>query len=348
MKHIHYLFLLVLFLTACKNTSDTKYRPASTGNPYDVLIIVPDDLRSSAGYDSLKNVLQQSCEMIEPEEPFVDTRTIKPEQMSGVLKKHRNIFMLRTNPDYDESQIGVSYDLYATPQMVVYIDGRNSDSLASIIHRRRNQIQKLIDKTEKERFVARMTRLPEPKLSDTIAKMFGIQMTIPRGYQLRNAIGSNFLWFSYEMPESSQGVFMYTYPIDSARKFNTNDIIKLRNDFGALIPGGAEGSYMSTSEALSPISRKVIINGRPWIETRGFWELENDFMGGPFVSYTTIDPNSDRVLCIDEYVYSPTPGKGYRNFLRQLESIVNTVSFEKGGTSNITTDTVRDSSLNNQ
>ena len=341
MKHFHYLLLLAFALAACKNTQESKYKPASTGNPYDVVIVTPDQLRNTAGYDSLKNVLQQSCEMIEPEEPFADIRTIKPDQISGVLKKHRNIFMLRTSPDTEESKIGISYDLYAAPQMIVYIDGRNSDSLASIIHRRRTQIQTLLDQTEKERFVNRMTRLPEPELNDTIAKMFGIQMTVPRGYKLRNAIGSNFLWFSHEMPESSQGIFMYTYPMDTTRQFNTSDIIDLRNSFGALIPGGAEGSYMSTSDAFEPVSKKIIINGRPWIETRGFWELENDFMGGPFVSYSTVDPNNKRVLCIDEYVYSPKPGKGYRNFLRQLEAIVRTVSFEKPNSAGSAQDSIR-------
>jgi hypothetical protein len=69
----------------------------------------------------------------------------------------------------------------------------------------------------------------------------------------------------------------------------------------------------------------VKINGREWIELRGFWEVEKDFMGGPFVSYTTLDEREGELLTIDCYVYSPKYGK--RNFLRPLEHLVFGVTF---------------------
>ncbi len=47
------------------------------------------------------------------------------------------------------------------------------------------------------------------------------------------------------------------------------------------------------------------IGDRTWAELRGFWDVENDFMGGPFVSYSTLDEATGRVLTIDGYVYSP-------------------------------------------
>ena len=50
-------------------------------------------------------------------------------------------------------------------------------------------------------------------------------------------------------------------------------------------------------------------------------------MGGPFVSYTTLDEREGELLTIDCYVYSPKYGK--RNFLRPLEHLVYSVSFPK-------------------
>ena len=67
------------------------------------------------------------------------------------------------------------------------------------------------------------------------------------------------------------------------------------------------------------------INGRSWIELRGLWEVENDFMGGPFVSYTTLDERTNRLITLDCYVYSPKYGK--RNYLRALEHLVYVISF---------------------
>ena len=57
----------------------------------------------------------------------------------------------------------------------------------------------------------------------------------------------------------------------------------------------------------------------------GFWFVQNDFMGGPFVTYATFDPVQRRVLCVDCFVYSPKEPK--RNLLRQLQHTVWSVEF---------------------
>ena len=75
----------------------------------------------------------------------------------------------------------------------------------------------------------------------------------------------------------------------------------------------------------SPEYRTVKIGDRAWIEMRGLWDVENDFMGGPFVSYTTVNEQTGRVLTLDCYVYSPKYGK--RNYLRALEHLVYLIDF---------------------
>lgn len=58
---------------------------------------------------------------------------------------------------------------------------------------------------------------------------------------------------------------------------------------------------------------------------RGFWDVEGDFMGGPFVSYTTVDTATDRVFTLDCYVYSPKLPK--RNYMREVEHLLHLVKF---------------------
>jgi hypothetical protein len=55
------------------------------------------------------------------------------------------------------------------------------------------------------------------------------------------------------------------------------------------------------------------------IEVRGLWDLENDFMGGPFISYTFLDEKNNRVVTLDGYIYYPNETK--RTHLRELEAI---------------------------
>ncbi|RLD32764.1 MAG: DUF4837 domain-containing protein, partial [Bacteroidetes bacterium] len=48
---------------------------------------------------------------------------------------------------------------------------------------------------------------------------------------------------------------------------------------------------------------------------------------GPFISFTFVDPQLERVITVDAYVYNP--GDLKRNFIRQMEAICYTISFEK-------------------
>ena len=48
-------------------------------------------------------------------------------------------------------------------------------------------------------------------------------------------------------------------------------------------------------------------------------------MGGPFVSYTTIDTATNSIITIDGYVFSPVLHK--RNYVREMEHLVYTVEF---------------------
>jgi hypothetical protein len=61
------------------------------------------------------------------------------------------------------------------------------------------------------------------------------------------------------------------------------------------------------------------------VEIRGIWKVHNDFMGGPFVSYTFVNPNNNKIITLYGYVYKPNTEK--RDLLRQVETILYSVSF---------------------
>ena len=67
---------------------------------------------------------------------------------------------------------------------------------------------------------------------------------------------------------------------------------------------------------------------------RGFWDVEGDFMGGPFVSYTTVDTATDRVFTLDCYVYSPKLPK--RNYMREVEHLLHLAAFAATGSASAT------------
>ena len=149
-------------------------------------------------------------------------------------------------------------------------------------------------------------------------------MKIPKGYILAQQ-SDDFLWFRYEFPAASQGFMLYSYPYEGKQSLSEEALRAARNRFAARIPGPSDGSYMTTSKVFTPRYRFFRLEGRAWVEMRGFWDVEGDFMGGPFVSYTTVDTATDRVFTLDCYVYSPKLPK--RNYMREVEHLLHLVKF---------------------
>jgi hypothetical protein len=193
----------------------------------------------------------------------------------------------------------------------------------------------VLEMAERNRTIEYAKKQGAKALEKIIKEEFDIEMPISNGYLFR-AESDDFVWASNEYPVASQGFFIYTHPFNGKASITTEALVKARNEFAKRIPGPTDGSYMTTVKRIPNIEddgytdflpqRKVVkINGREWIELRGFWEVEKDFMGGPFVSYTTLDEREGELLTIDCYVYSPKYGK--RNFLRPLEHLVFGVTF---------------------
>jgi len=102
-------------------------------------------------------------------------------------------------------------------------------------------------------------------------------------------------------------------------------IIILRDSIAARHVHGAAPEYVMYTDILRPVfQKKVKINGKLWLETRGLWRLDNPFMGGPFVNYSYQDSINKRVIMIDIFLYAA--GLEKHKYLRELEAICSTLS----------------------
>ena len=71
----------------------------------------------------------------------------------------------------------------------------------------------------------------------------------------------------------------------------------IRDSIGKIhVPGRLPNSYMITEQAYRPYYYITQINGLESILTKGTWEVENDFMAGPFVNYIIKDTKNNRYI----------------------------------------------------
>lgn len=327
----------MLFSTAgCDSfRSLTGAKKTAQGSPYEVLVVCDGREWESALGEELRSVLESPVEMLNQVEPMFNVVRITARDFKHLLPSYRNILKVLCSPEVKEASILAQYDVVASPQIVLTFQGPSINSMVEYLKTNGNSLLQVLEIAERNRTIEYARKQGAKALEKIVREEFDIEMSISNGYLFR-AESDDFLWASNEYPAASQGFFIYTHPFNGKASVTTEALVKARNEFAGRIPGPSDGSYMTTVRRIPNVEddgyvdflpqRKVVkINGREWIELRGFWEVEKDFMGGPFVSYTTLDEGE--LLTIDCYVYSPKYGK--RNFLRPLEHLVYGVNFPK-------------------
>ena len=331
-----FIVVMLCFWGSCDSfRSLTGAKKTAQGSPYEVLVVCDGREWESALGEELRATLETPVEMLNQVEPMFNVVRITARDFKHLLPSYRNILKVLCSPEVKEASIVAQYDVVASPQIVLTFQGPSTAAMVEYLKQNGASLLQVLEMAERNRTIEYAKKQGAKALQKIVREEFDMDMIIPNGYIFR-AESDDFLWLSNEYPVASQGFFIYPHPFKGKASITTEALVKVRNEFAKRIPGPSEGSYMTTVKRIPNVEddgyidflpqRKVVkIDGREWIELRGFWEVERDFMGGPFVSYTTLDEREGELVTLDCYVYSPKYGK--RNFLRALEHLVYGITF---------------------
>ncbi len=326
MKKIVCLVLLSCGLSmGCKAfRSVTDTTKTSQGAPYELIVVIDQPLWEGDLGTALRETFQAPIPYLMEEEPHFTMMRVPDTSYKGLIADHRNILKVLVDPSVEVPEVGVRYNVTAAPQIVATLQGPTAAALTQFVSLNRETLAALFEAAERDRSIAFARQFNQPEHEKLIREMFGVEMHVPQGYVLAQR-SDDFVWFRYEFPTASQGFMLYSYPYEGAEAIDEASLLEARNRFVKRVPGPSDGSYMTTATVFAPQYRMFRLEGRLWFEMRGFWDVEGDFMGGPFVSYTTIDTTTNRVLTLDTYVFSPKQPK--RNYLRETEHLLYLMHF---------------------
>ena len=329
----NYLFLLFITITVigCDSTSSKKankdYLTDSTGSPYELVVVCENTLWEDEVGTDIKKAFQENVPMLNQPEPKFRLMHKRMSGFKGIFTRHRNIIIFKvdsTLPQDKRMMYGVNYDQWAKPQVVVSLTTKTPELMETLFDSKKDEILNVFEEAEQVRFEKKLKAYASTTIDTLLRNNFDIEISLPKNYKVRNQIDSSFVWLSYEMPISSQGIVIYSYPYNG-EELTTEFLLNKRNEFISNIPGQLPNTHMKNSNAYAPITTEMNSNGIQWTKLAGFWNVKNDFMGGPYRNYTTIDAVRNRVLSIDCYVYSPDSNKGQRNYIKQLNAVIKTI-----------------------
>ena len=243
---------------------------------------------------------------------------INPEAFKGVFKFYANVLVVGVDMKYEESKMTLEKDLYARPQVVEGLYASTDQTFVKLLETHQKDILKVFNENE----FARERKLLEKNYSGAVLaqvqKQFGVSIKVPQDVDDMK-VGKNFLWASASKKDFQQNVCVYTLPLSETLSFEEvrDSVMKVN------IPGDREDQWMETDRRTVMVDD---ITRNDLIVVRGLWDMRNDAMGGPFVSYVYADTVRHRFLVVEGFVFAPDKKK--RPIMRQLEAALQTVKFE--------------------
>lgn len=325
------LLLLVplLMLSACEG----KVRhERSTGKTNEILVVTNDKEQWNSEVGKLiRDFFEQPLAGLPQPEPMFRLFNIADENMNKVFRSQHNILIVDIKPGFAKALVETRSNHWARPQRLIKITAPDVASFKQAFEQHKTAFLKAFNELEILRTNQQFKMAKSVKLENIIQKKFGFDMQLPGGFVVGSETDS-FIWLRQSMHKVKQdvelGIMIYTEPYTDTSLFNPNTILSRRDSLSSLhISGPSEGSFMVISRGfVEPVFNQMDdFLGAYAIETRGLWMVENDFMGGPFISFTFPDPKLERLVTVDGYVYNP--GDLKRNFIRQMEAIFHTISF---------------------
>ncbi|RIA08198.1 LOW QUALITY PROTEIN: uncharacterized protein DUF4837 [Flavobacteriaceae bacterium MAR_2010_72] len=324
MKNSFLAFTLAVLLVACGGDSKNKrIVPNSSGNIKNVSVVVDNLLWEDTVGEAIRSVLAAPLEGLPQDEPIFDLSQMPTQVFSGFTTKNRTILKIEKGKPADTK---ILTDVYAKPQVLALITGETN---AEIEEQLMANAEKIIDAFKKAEIKEQQRRIALSLFDDEpLQENLGINLKFSSVYRIAKK-EDHFFWIRKDTKTGTMDLLVYQVPLDAIRKGDSAvvDVVKLRDSIGKNhIPGRIEGAHMTTENAYSPYIFQTIIDNKPTLETKGIWDVKNDFMSGPFINYAIEDQVNDRYVVIEGYVFAPSVQK--RDYIFELESIIRSVKIK--------------------
>lgn len=310
---------MLLFVVACGNREQHSHGQSAKTNH--LTVIIEDQLWNGEVGDSIRKKFAAPIVGLQQEEPLFNITQYPLRLMEGYSSNDRNILVIKRE---EANKFKVEKDKNAKPQNVFYLSGQSVPKILQLLEANAASVIATIRETE--------LGVTQKQIDSSLLEIkalkdsFHIGLRIPSAYKMAMS-DHRFLWLKKDMVSGNMNVLVYDVPLHCLQKgVLVENITRMRDSVGALyIHGTIADSKMITERAFAPYLSHTKMQDRKTYETRGTWELSNDYMSGPFVNLAIVDKTRKRILVLEGFCYAPSKEK--RELLHELEAIIRSVTF---------------------
>lgn len=300
--------LIFLLLTSCGLTGKNRKKPASTGQPYEIVLEGDTD-------SIVTRILTEDVPALPQPEPLCKLIQVKKGKTKGsYLLVRTRIIVNITDKDF---AVKLNHDENAAPQNIIRINARSVQQLRERLNG--EKLRQIVDEAELKHLAEIISNNPNKQnkeMQEEIKKTFGLDMKIPVSMNASKK-AKDFIWISNNASTGMQNLLIMKVKSEERRMknsnaFHVNDKALIDSILRTNMPGETDSMYM------------VI----PVLSERGLWEMKGDAMGGPYVMHRIHRQTSQTAkpgysLYIIGFVYAPEMKK--KILIKQLEAAISTI-----------------------
>ena len=301
----------------------TLLMPNASGLPYEMLVVMDEEQWERPLGRAVFNVLDTDVPGLPQSERSFRISRVDPSGFnSNMFRIMRNVIKVDIQNIYTQPKLKFARNVYAYPQMVMTLQAPDEASLAQYVEENAQSIIDFFTKSEMNREIENLREKHNPDVSLMAKEIFGVDVWVP--WELNKfKKGKDFFWASTNVGKKDMNIVLYAYPYTDKNTFTLEYFLNKRDSvMKANIPGGPEGSYMTTQHDYVYV-QDATVHGKYAQVARGLWRVQGDRMGGPFVSHSRVDELNGRIIVAEAFVYAPESLK--RDLMRRMEAALYTL-----------------------
>lgn len=318
------LLFLLCFVVSCQTKKRTPLVLPSNGNINTITVVMPNQLWNGTLGQTVRDMYAYPAEGLPQQEPLFDLKQIPPEIFTGFAQSSRSVLWIGLR---NSINVRIDQNTYAQPQTVAVFTAPTTEQLTEIIV---SQSSKVIERLRKQERAERLRRIQKSTYTNHgLEEKFGLTITMPSAYKTLKE-DPQASWFQRDIQNGHINLLVLSTPYDEniIAQQNLAPIIALHDSIGkAFIPGRLPNSHLITEKAYEPYMYPTTLAGKPALEIRGTWEVQGDFMAGPFVLYIVNDKANNRNLILEGFVFAPSKAK--RDDVFEAETILRSIQEKK-------------------
>ena len=304
-----YIFIVFCIFCACEDNPKSIVLDSS-GNINSISVVIDENLWNRRLGDSIKDFFSSSVYGLPQPEPKFTFNYIPTSVFSGFVTRSRSILMVKLS---NTNRVQFLDDIYARPQKMVVVEGKDLNQIITSFNDKKDSIISVFKETELKEKMRRIKK--SLYKTDVVEKTLKVKLNFPSSYRIAK-LDSNFIWIRRDISSGSLNLLV-------CRNLNDRQALILRDSISKEhIPGPSDGTFMKTDYDYI-VSSNVFKSEEKLIEeTRGLWDVEKQFMGGPFINQKIKVENKEEVIMLDAFLFAP--GEAKRDYLFELEAIMRT------------------------